>query len=174
MKIKYTKDMNTDFIHDVQEIDKIVYKESQCASFESDSARFEKNKDTYVLLYNDFDKLIGYMCVFPLTEEFTEIMLASNVGYDDNITPDDICDYSAETNLFILSIVVLPEYQNKEAIITLTNGYYQFIEEKEKANIHMKRILALAVSDDGKRILDRLGLDPHKELDDGYTLFIKQ
>ncbi len=173
MKIKYTKDMSNDFIHDVQTIDKIVYKDSQCASFESDDARFQKNKDTYVLLYNDFEKLIGYMCIFPLTESFTETMLASDVGYDDNITPDDICDYSSETNLFILSIVVLPEYQNKEAIVTLTEGYNEFLREKEKANIHMKRILALAVSDDGKRILGRLGLNPHKKLDDGYTLFMK-
>ncbi len=172
MEIRYSKNKTDEFIYDIQRIDREVYGEEECTSFETDSARFKKNTDSYILLYEG-EEIVGYMCIFPIIKKLYKNMLELDVAFDDNITPEDIGPYEDEVSLFIHSIAVLPKYRNGEAIVMITNAFYKFIEDKNKSGkCFIKRVVALAVSDSGRKALSRMGLEKYKTVENKYDLFI--
>ena len=175
MKIIFSTNISEDFIYDVQKIDRQVYLPSECASFETDRDRWLKNKDSYILLYDETshsNKFIGYMSFFPISDELLHLMKTTDKAYDDDITPDMIKAYEGDVHIFILSIVVHADYRNGEAICKLTNAFKDFIEEKNSSKVcNIKDITALAVSDGGRKILGKLGLKKLKEVEHGYDLF---
>ncbi len=171
MDIIYSKNHNENFIEDILYIDSEVYPKEMCGNFDSVNARFEKNKDSYILLYDE-KKLVGYMCFFPVVEKLGDEILDSDMVFDDNITPDEICEYKDGVTLFLISIAILPKYQNGNGIILLTNAFYEFIKEKNSNNAFIKRIIALAVSEGGSKLLKRMNFKKYKQIKDEYELFL--
>ena len=133
LSIKRSKNIKTDFIKDVMCLDSLAYNEDMQGTYDSISNRFKKNKESYILAY-DNKKLIGYICFFPISDELYSEMLISDTMKDDDISPDDIVSYKEgkKHNIFIISIVIDPSYRDKEAIKLITNEFIKFIKEKNE------------------------------------------
>ncbi|WMJ22896.1 hypothetical protein RBG61_13025 [Paludicola sp. MB14-C6] len=170
MKIDFSRNINNNFIEQILEIDNTIYPDYMCGSYESINQRFKKNQDSYILVYDD-KKVIGYFCFFPIVNNLYELILKSNKMFDDNILPKDICEYSSFNNLFLISVAILPEYQDKKSIILLTNGFKQFLKEKLEEGCVINSITATAVSEDGKKLLRYLCFDSIRTIENSYELF---
>lgn len=172
LQVKHTTHLQDDFIQDVLRLDSSVYEEEMQGSFESVSNRFHKNKDSYLLIYDDL-KLVGYLCFFPISKELKRKMYEGNEMQDDNIIPEDILPYQqgVEHDLFIISVVIDQAYRNGMAVKLLTTEFVDFIEEKNKTNYMIGKVLGTAISEDGAKFLSRLNCHYVKTYEDGSKLF---
>lgn len=170
MEIISSKSITPDFIDRILEIDQSVYPKSLCGSYQSILTRFDKNTDSYLLVKAQ-NKIVGYMCFFPITDTLTKNMITTDLLYDDNITANDILDYSCSNTLFILSIAIVSEYQQTSAVKLLAQEFTRFIQEKKKQGFEIDSIYSIAISDDGRKFLGSLGLSNIKSYPNGYSLF---
>jgi ribosomal protein S18 acetylase RimI-like enzyme len=92
---------------------------------------------------------------------------------DDNIIADDIYLYSKEepNRLYILSVVIDPEYQNSNAVNVLVNAFIVFLREKENTGYPIERLLVSCISEDGSKLFSRLRFHYEKQLEDDYCLY---
>ena len=172
IQIKLSIDIkhDIDIIPVLMEIEKQVYIPAYCGEYESIRARFLKNKDTFVLAYDD-NQMIGYLCFLPISQELYYELINSDTFHDDDILPKDISDYYNGVNLYLLSIAILPQYQNTDVIIQMTNTFSKYLEKKAHNGIIIGNIVASAVTDDGEKFLQNLGFQVLKRLDNQYTLY---
>lgn len=170
MEIINSKSITPDFIDRILEIDQSIYPKSLCGSYQSLFTRFSKNTDSYLLVKVQ-NKIVGYMCFFPITDTLTKNIITTDLLYDDNITANDILDYSCSNTLFILSVAIVSEYQQTSAVRLLAQEFIRFIQEKKKQGLQIDSIYSIAVSDDGSKFLGSLGLNNIKSYPNGYSLF---
>ena len=171
LNIKRSNNLKTDFINDVMFLDSIAYSKDMQGTYDSISNRFKKNKDSYILAY-DKKKLVGYICFFPISDELYSEMLISDSIKDDDILPDDIVSYKKgkKHNIFIISIVIDPNYRDKEAIKLITNEFIKFIKEKNENDYIIDKVLGTTVSDDGFKFVTRLNFKVYKTYEKNYKL----
>lgn len=171
LSIKRSKNIKTDFIKDVMCLDSLAYNEDMQGTYDSISNRFKKNKESYILAY-DNKKLIGYICFFPISDELYSEMLISDTIKDDDISPDDIVSYKEgkKHNIFIISIVIDPSYRDKEAIKLITNEFIKFIKEKNENDYIIDKVLGTTVSDDGFKFATKLNFKIYKTYEKNYKL----
>lgn len=171
LSIKRSKNIKTDFIKDVMCLDSLAYNEDMQGTYDSISNRFKKNKESYILAY-DNKKLIGYICFFPISDELYSEMLISDTMKDDDISPDDIVSYKEgkKHNIFIISIVIDPSYRDKEAIKLITNEFIKFIKEKNENDYIIDKVLGTTVSDDGFKFATKLNFKIYKTYEKNYKL----
>ena len=171
LNIKRSKNIKTDFIKDIMCLDSLAYNEDMQGTYDSISNRFKKNKESYILAY-DNKKLIGYICFFPISDELYNEMLVSDTMKDDDISPDDIVSYKEgkKHNIFIISIVIDPSYRDKEAIKLITNEFIKFIKEKNENDYIIDKVLGTTVSDDGFKFATRLNFKVYKTYEKNYKL----
>jgi GNAT superfamily N-acetyltransferase len=172
INIQYVTDkLDKDFINEILEIDASVYPEHLQGTFEEVYGRFCANRDMFVLLYDD-KKLIGYLCLFPIKDAMYEQITGENKLFDSDIPGEMLEQYKPHTvyKLYLISMVILPEYQKKGLSKHLIKGFYNFMLEKKKNNISFTEILSSAVTDDGKQMLERMGFKEKKKLPGGYSL----
>lgn len=163
-------DQDIDIIPDLMKIEKQVYEPEYCGEYESIRARFLENKDTFVLAYDD-TQMIGYLCFLPISEELYYEFIYSDIFHDDDILPKDIMHYYNGVNLYLLSIAILPQYQNTDVIIQMTNTFSKYLEKKAHNGIIIGNIVASAVTDDGEKFLQNLGFQVLKRVDSQFTLY---
>ncbi len=102
------------------------------------------------------------------------------VGGDDEETDDVSCDASGDeepeipkgNHVYILSLAIHPDYQNRNAIITLSNAFVSYLQKLEADGCHIADLLATAVSDDGKKAAYNYMFRQLRRLDDGNTVLI--
>lgn len=171
LSIKRSKNIKTDFIKDIMCLDSLAYNEDMQGTYDSISNRFKKNKESYILAY-DNKKLIGYICFFPISDKLYNEMLVSDTMKDDDISPDDIVSYKKgkKHNIFIISIVIDPSYRDKEAIKLITNEFIKFIKEKNENDCIIDKVLGTTVSDDGFKFATRLNFKVYKTYEKNYKL----
>ena len=175
LKIVKSKNIKRDFIDDVLKLDALVYDQDMQGSYESVNKRFQKNKDSYLLIM-DASKIVGYICFFPISKSLEKKMLEGDEIQDDNISPNDILEYTKgkSHDLFIISIVIHPDYRDQEAIKLLTSEFVSFINKKIKTNFHINKVYASAVSSDGEKVLEYLNFKKEKTYQDGYKLYASE
>jgi GNAT superfamily N-acetyltransferase len=149
----------------IQEIDRSVFHYNWLASQESDIERYEAYKDSYLFaLYNG--EIIGYLCYFPITEKFYELVIEGINIYDGDIASTDICNLKDDLNyIFLLSVAISPEFQ-KRGISKLFSEI--LIEEFSRIKIRDKVSYAFTIG--GEHFLNHIGLETYKEMDDGIKL----
>lgn len=170
MKVVVPECLDYDFLHEVLAIDSLIYPIDICGTYESVNERYLANRDSYLLAIED-NKIIGYFCFFPIVDALYDSIMGTDALFDDNIGYHQICEYKSSNNLMLISIAIHPAFQNKEAIVQLTNHFHQFIKAKNAAGFNIKSIVATAISVDGKNALERLGFSYLKTIQDGYQLF---
>ena len=154
MEIRYGKDYpNDSFLNQVLEIDSLVYPKDLQGSFQSVSKRYHKNKDCLILAVEN-DSIIGYFCFFPITEELFN-HISNNVTFiDDDLNEKDILENAENSNIFLLSAAIHPEYQNGTAILKLLRSFKAYIKNKG-----IKSLCAYAISPIGEKLARHLGME---------------
>lgn len=161
IQIKYSKDIDgDDFLRQVLAIDAVVYPKELQGTFKSVSERYHRNKNSFILAF-DNDLIVGYICLFPISKRLLNEMETTNKFFDDNIDPKDVLPYSESNDIFVISVAILPEYQNGLAIMKLCKAFKKFVEEKNAMTY------AYAVSEKGEKLSKILGI----KLLDSYRYF---
>ncbi len=171
MEIRYGKYAQRDFIADVLKIDSLVYPEDMRGTYCSVNERFMSNRDSYLLVYDD-DRLVGYLCLFPITDELYSSFASSDVMVDDNITPSQICKYRYINNLFLISVAILPRYRNKTAVVMLTEELKTWIRNNNETGYVINSITAIAISEDGSKFLKSLQFELVRVIEGNHELFV--
>lgn len=171
MELKYSKNLEYDFIPDILAIESAVYPSELRGSYDSISARYKKNTDSFLLVYEGAE-LAGYLCIFPVSSDFYTQLCTSGNFFDDNIRPENIINYGPENFLFLISTAILPKYQHGEAIRLLTEGLKTFLAGKEDSGLHIRAAATFAVSKAGARLAERIGFEAAEKLDNGDILYL--
>ncbi len=173
--MKYTVKFNVKndekLIKDVMKLDSLCYSQDMQGTFDTIYARYSKNKDSFVLIY-DKDYLIGYICFFPISNRLMESIYKYNNFHDTDIQPEDIVEYgkSDKYNIFIISVVIHPTYQGSEVIKYLSDSFVdriKYINQNNKTN----KIIGISVSNKGSKFMEKLNLSKIKELKNGHMLY---
>jgi GNAT superfamily N-acetyltransferase len=152
----------------IQEIDRSVFHDNGLATQQSDIDRYEAYKDSYFFAIHN-EKIIGYLCYFPITERFYESVIEGIKVYDGDIASTDICGLNNNFNyIFLLSIAIRPEFQRK-GISKLFSG----ILVEEFSRIIIKDMVSYAFTAGGEHFLKHIGLKNYKEMEDGIKLMRK-
>jgi len=170
-KIKYGNELDSVFINTILDIDASVYPESLRGTFKEVYNRFKANNDIFILLYDD-DKIIGYLCLFPIKDILYNKILNEDKLFDSDISGEYLEQYIPYNTykLYIISVVILPEYQNQGLSKYLKNGFYNYIFNKKKNNILFSKTLSTSVSLAGKRFFKKMKFRVKKSLSEGYDL----
>lgn len=171
MQIVHSRDMKSSgMLYDILKLDSVVYAEELQGNLKTVKERYEKNKDCLILLYEE-RALIGYAYIVPITKTLETKIIENDELYDDNITANDITEYSKEGNiLYLMSVVILPEFQNGVATSMLANGIVNFVNDKEENGYHIQKTLATTVGDSGYKFLEKLNFKFKKKLSNGYRV----
>ena len=174
LTVKNTFSAPENFIEDVYEIDKETYSPELCGVKENMYKRYAACKESFLFVYDD-DKIAAYINFFPVSDAVNKVMTDRNDlhMYDDDITADDIPDWrmDCKNHIFVLSVVVCPEYRKGEAIILLSNALLNFFREKRAAGYEIGSISGYAVSVGGVKFLKRMECSLLKSTDEGYHYF---
>jgi GNAT superfamily N-acetyltransferase len=146
-------------------LDAEVYDKELQGTYESVYGRYNMNKESYVLAYNNRKKLIGYICFFPITENFGKMLLEHERPFDDDISPKDIMPYSknSEHDIFIISAVVAPEYQGNGIGKKMMDQFFSFLSKKIQTGYKIRNIYAYAYTAAGEALCESVGLKKVKQ-----------
>jgi N-acetylglutamate synthase-like GNAT family acetyltransferase len=163
---KNLKDFTRESIFDsIQKIDKSVFHENGLSTEQSDIDRYEAYTDSYIFALCD-SKIVGYLCYFPITEEFYNSVIEGIKVYDGDIASTDICHLNDTANyIFVLSVAIFPEYQNKG----ISKQFSKILME-ELSKIKIRDMVSYAFTIDGEHFLNVLGLKKCKDMEDDIKL----
>lgn len=172
LTVKFGYNAPDGFLDSVYALEKIVYPSSLWGKRENLQARFDKNNDSFILVYDE-DILAGYINFFPVCQKIDEDYLnyESCKMWDDDISADDITDWNDNNNVFVISVVTHPDYRDGEAIKLISRNFAEFICKKETEGKIINSISGAAVSDGGVNFLSRFRAEFYKELDHGYKYY---
>jgi len=133
------------------DLDKQTYGEEIITNCDYTIARFVKCPDCFIRAY-DNEKFIGAMTMYPVSDEFLEIMNSSDEFFDDNISPDYIVPLSKErtNHLLIFDLVILPEYRGAKLSYKMFEGMRKFALQKINEGYKIPLIYGYALTDSGK------------------------
>jgi GNAT superfamily N-acetyltransferase len=149
----------------IQKIDQSVFHENGLATQQSDIDRYEAYKDSYLFALHE-NKIVGYLCYFPITAQFYESIIKGIKVYDGDIAGTDICPLNEKSNyIFLLSVAISPDYQKRGI-----SKQFSEILIKEFSKLKIKDMVSYAFTAGGERFLNILGLKCYKEMKDGIKL----
>jgi GNAT superfamily N-acetyltransferase len=165
-------ELESELIRDLITIDAAVFSENLRGTFGSIYKRFIANRDVLALLYES-SLLIGYMCFFPICGELREQICCENRLFDADITDEMVALYEVgkKHHLYLISAAVLPAYQGKGASKHLICSFYKQILTKREQGIGFESALSTAVTDGGRRMLEKMGFCKIKTLCDECDLY---
>lgn len=153
--IKYSdKDTESSIIYDLMDIERDVYEEKDRGRFDSIEKRFNNNKEMFIFLYNN-DKLVGYLCYFPISKDLHDRILKASEFYDDNIESKDVIAYSKENYIYLMSAALYKKYHHQGLGQVMMNALFDKLREKKNLGYDIKDILASVISPHGERILEK-------------------
>lgn len=164
---------NTDekFLEDVLNVDKQVYPKEIQGTLEELKERYKSKKQHFLLVYKE-EEIVGYICFFPITDDLSSKIKNSNVIYDNYIKAKDISEFRKDklTDIYVISVAIIPEEQDTDAIRVLTNNFMGILKNKVKEGYLLNNIMATASSDDGIKFFSNLNFKETKTLKNNYKL----
>ena len=130
------------------------------------------NPDFYTILRDQHGKLVGYISFIPLKTETYEKFRTGKIT-DTDITANDILAYKQGEVFDALfnSLNICKKHHNGRAFKILVNAFIQKTLERQARGIMFGRVLADCVTDDGKRLVCRVGETlPYKSHTQGAVL----
>ena len=172
------------FFDEIHRLDQAVYQGEDVGETQPMIDRYVRNKGSYIYLKDSErpGEIVGYLNFLSCSDSLRELIMNKNTPYprlDDEIgivDPGDIEDYSVgkDAFIYILSIVIKPEYQNDKSYITaLTDGFCSFLRElnealcdgnEEGTDLRIRGLAGCAVSAGGRKVLTSLRLNIHHEM----------
>ena len=169
------ENMGRDFLPKIMEIDRICYEAEYVGELSKMEARYDRNPRSFVCVM-DGETPAGYINFFPVGGAlWDEIVETGMTIRDDDILPEELADYSrdGENHIFIISVAVLPEYRkDKETIITLTDGFVDYLNELEAEGFQIGALAGTAVSEGGQKFLRSRMFRLYREIEDGNRVYL--
>lgn len=169
------EEFDESFLPNVMDVDRACYEEEYVGELANMVARYRKNPRTFVCVM-DQDQLAGYINFFPVTPGLWEEIVEEGMRIrDDDITPEELADYSdTEKNyLFIISVAVRPEYRNDRAVVSmLTDGFIDYLNRLQAEKFEIGGIAGTAVSEDGQKFLSSRMFSLYREIEDGNKVYL--
>lgn len=166
---------NIDFLPKVMALDAECYADEYVGELANMEARYLRNKKTFVCIMQG-EELAGYINFFPVKPAlWEEIVETGQTIRDDDIRGDEMADYSREepNRLFIISVVIAPKYRSdKDAVITLTNAFADYLCSLEADGYSIDAISATAVSEDGMKFLRTRNFCLYREIEDENKVYV--
>ena len=164
-----------DFIHDVLKLDSEVYPRKLQGTFESVNGRFQRNKQSYILAY-DNNQLIGYLCFLNISKDLRKQLLDNPLSNDDLISPNDIIKFTLKepNTLYIISIVVNKKYRGQGVGSSLVGELKKFTMSLIKSGYTFDNVYGVAVTKAGYKMAVKNGFTIMKRLKLGvYFISLK-
>jgi len=158
----------SDFFEDILKLN--IAQDKKCNN-ENLKTAFKKNKESYILAYRGME-LIGYICFFPISKQLSS-KIQNTKSVDDKIKPDDIlskCPENKETDVVIISVAVLRDYQNKGIAKELANRLFATLSEKIQAGCKIKNVFGYCYTTAGASLCHDYGFNFHKQTQDHYIM----
>jgi hypothetical protein len=167
LKVIQTEKFDLEKLKQVYHLDKLVYSEAMAGNIDSDSLRFKKVPESFLLLEED-GIIIAYLCFFPVTDVFFQGMLESDNLYDNNIIPMDMEEFvkGNSHHIFIISMVIDPDKKGRGLYKLVTKAFKKRIKKYHEDGFFISDISGYAVSGAGEHILRSFGCDIVKEIYD--------
>jgi hypothetical protein len=150
-----------------------------------------KNPETFFVLRNSANKVVGYIALLPLKKDTLDRFVKGEIGMDD-IPPNDIelFEPGRPVHLYVIALCVDPVYKatvKGEYGAKMVRGLFAFLLELAQRGVEIETITARNDKDkpDGRRLLQKLGIPqlrspvPNKYLfsvrvaDSGYPMLVK-
>lgn len=169
------EEFNIDFLPQIMALDAQCYAQEYVGELAMMEERYLRNKRSFVCVM-DGERLVGYINFFPVQDAlWEEIVETGQHIRDDDIRGDEMADYSAKdpNRLFIISVVISPDYRSdKNAVITLTNGFADYLNRLEAEGYPIDAISATAVSEDGMKFLRTRNFRLYREIEDENKVYV--
>ncbi len=167
-----SKEIDKNVVLKVMDIESKVYKKEDRGDFNNIIRRLDKYPEMLVLARYD-NEIVGYLCYFPISERLHEEIIKSGNYFDDNIEPKDVKKFEKKNYIFLISIAIYPEYQNKgvaDMMMEYMNNH--ILLEEKKGNI-VEDILTIVISKDGEKLAERYGFEFMAKTEEGYKVYRK-
>jgi GNAT superfamily N-acetyltransferase len=175
IKIVYS-DFSTpnEIINELMKIESDVYEPDYRGKYASIEKRFKKNKDMFILAYDDTN-IIGYLCFFPISQRLHEELLMNDDFHDDDILPDDVKHITESPYIYFLSIALYKKYQGLEIGRAMVEAFLNKMKEEIKSGNVIDDIIASVVTSQGEHIMKKYGFELVKDCMDTpkYKLYRK-
>lgn len=169
--IESNSDTKCEIINDLMKIEEAVYKEDYRGEFESIRARFERFRDMFIFAY-DGDKMIGYFCWFPISKNLHDKIIVDKALFDDDIAPVDVVDIGEVNYIYIISVAILPEYQNKNIGTKMMKKFYRIMKSYDKKGKRILDVLTSVISTKGEKLVLGSGfVMVENRIESGYRLY---
>ena len=169
--VKEVKGTDEGFLKDVLNVDKRVYPREIQGTLEELKERYKSKNQHFLLVYKE-EKVVGYICFFPITDDLSTKINDSDVIYDNYIRAKDISDFKKDklTDIYVISVAIVPEEQDTDAIRVLTNNFMSILKNKVKEGYLLNNIMTTASSEDGIKFFNNLNFSEIKTLKNNYKL----
>jgi hypothetical protein len=165
----------------MRKLDEAVYGVEGMISDDTRSTKWlAANPDIYTVLVDKHDRVHGYLNAMPVSPETFEALLRGDRD-DNSVSASDIITYQNDgiVDLYLMSINVHPDSRrledgaNQSAFHHLLSGLIRQLESLAKErNIFVRRLGAVAWTDEGKRLCELLGMRPHALDQRGHPTFL--
>lgn len=145
-----------DIIYDLMEIEKDVYPEGMRGEYDSICSRFSKNKNMFILAC-DNDKIVGYLCFFPISKRLHDEILNERVFRDDDISADDVVEFSQRNYIYLISIALYKAYQGQGIGKLMMDAFIDTLVTMKTRQKDVVDILASVVTYQGKYMVEKYG-----------------
>ncbi len=158
IKIRYGSDMSEAEFCSLLELDKKSYGPEIITNEGMALQRFLKNKECVIAAYQA-ERLAGFICFLSVGKDVYERALFNKEYFDDNLSADNVCKFSlnSENYILLIDIVVDNEFQNLGLSRLLLEKTGQFLNNKDKEGFRIEQIFAYAVSEDGLKAAKACG-----------------
>jgi hypothetical protein len=139
-------------------LDSLVYPSEQQGDRESIWQRYLSNTNSFTLIKNE-DETIGYLCAFPIDRKIYDRIRSGSLPQDSTLEPRHILAYESgrSYDLYIISVVIHPDYQGSGALKHLLWGFLEKLESLQRRGVQLERIMAQAISPKGLSLTKSLG-----------------
>lgn len=174
-QVLYGEELGVDFLPQIMDIDCTCYSAEYAGELGKMVARYEKNPKSFVCV-TDEGKAIGYINFFPVQPALWEEIIETGMHIrDDDITPEEVADYSKEheNRLFILSVVILPAYRDDRSVIQLlSDSFVEYLNRLESEGFPIGAISGTAVSGDGEKFLRTRLFQLYREIEKQNKVYL--
>ena len=165
------EDVDDEILNGIYDLDKEFFSKKYLWNRDYQKFIFNINNNSLItVLYND--ELIGYINYLCVSEDLYDKCFKSKVAID-NYKLDDIKKYRKTYPNYVIinSIVISKRYQDGYTIKLLTNKFIREIRSLIRNGYKIKGINATAISKDGRKFCEQLGLKHYKKYEDNTNLY---
>jgi len=171
-QIYFGEQVTPEMLLDIKKLDKRFFDDKYLWDEEYQLQLFNKNKNSIIVVTYK-NKLVGYLNYLVINKDKYEEMLNSDVTIDDfNLDEITTFNKNKKNYLTINSVVIDKRFQDGYIVKCMTRKLKKILKQQNYNNYKIAGINSIAISEDGKKFLQRLGFEKYKVFNDGNILYV--